>query len=248
MMARAIATRRRMPPESSAVSISSLCSSSTKRKASRTLRSISSSYIPCSSINRYATFSRTVRESNRALSWKTIPILPRNVNRSSSRICEMSCPSTNMRPESGRMSPMTSFNIRLFPEPATPNSALVSPRARRKETPRRTSFPAKPSSTSSNTTTGEGSSFVITEAESSGKVGADIGLTVGKHGHEKSSYEKVEHENQHGRSDHGLRRGPAHALGSPARIHAVEAAYGRDNETKQNRLHQSHKHVLKNQR
>src|SRR5258708_37613032 len=96
--------------------------------------------------------------------------------------------------------------------------------------------------------TGEGSSFVSTAAESSGKVGADIGLTVRKHGHEKSSYEKVEHENQHGRSDHGLRRGPTHALGSPARIHAVEAAYGRDNETKQNRLHQSHKHVLKNQR
>src|SRR5712671_479320 len=160
--------------------------------------------MPCSSINRYATFSRTVRESNSALSWKTIPILPRNLNRSSSRICEISCPSTRMRPASGRMSPMTSFRIRLFPDPATPNKALVSPLARRKETPRRTSFSAKPSATSSNTTTGEGSSLVFTEAESRGRVGADIGLTVGEHGHEKPSHEKIEDQNQHGRSHHGL--------------------------------------------
>src|SRR6267154_5734009 len=195
--------------------------------------------MPCSSINRYATFSRTVSESNSALSWKTIPILPRNLNRSSSRICEISCPSTRMRPASGRMSPMTSFKIRLFPDPATPNKALVSPRARWKETPRKTSFPAKPSRTSSSTTTGERSSFAVSEAESRGNVGADIGLTIGKHGHEESCYEKVEDQNQHGRSNHGLRGGTTHALGSAARVHSIETAYGRDDETKQNRLHQS---------
>src|SRR5258708_12394217 len=102
-----------------------------------------------------------------------------------------------MRPAPGRMSPMTSVKTRLFPDPATPNKALVSPLARRKETPRRTSFPAKPSSTSSNMTTGEGSSFVITEAESSGKVGADIGLTVGNHSHQKSSYKKNAPDTHH---------------------------------------------------
>ena len=43
MMARAMATRRRMPPESSEGNLSTVCSSSTKRSASATRRSISSS-------------------------------------------------------------------------------------------------------------------------------------------------------------------------------------------------------------
>src|SRR5712691_6586739 len=145
------------------------------------------------------------------------------------------------------MSPMTSFRIRLFPEPATPNKALVSPLARWKETPRRTSLSANPNRTSSSTTTGEESSFAVTEVESRGKVGADIGLTIGKHGHEKSSHEKVEDQNQHGRSNHGLRSGAAHSLGSAARVHSVETAYGSNDETKQDRLHQSHENILKHQ-
>src|ERR1700722_19049477 len=108
-----------------------------------------------------------------------------------------------MRPESGRISPIASFKIRLFPEPATPKRALVSPLARRKETPRRTSFSPKPSATSSNTTAGEVSSVVITAAESSGKVGADMRLPVGKYGHQQTRDEKIEKKNYHEKGHHG---------------------------------------------
>src|ERR1700692_3709280 len=105
-----------------------------------------------------------------------------------------------MRPESGRINPSTNFSIRLFPEPATPNRALVSPLARRKETPRSTSLSAKASATSSNTIIGAESSFAVTAAESSGKAGVDMRSAVGKNSHQQSSDEKIEHQNCHGRS------------------------------------------------
>src|ERR1700688_1234337 len=152
-----------------------------------------------------------------------------------------------MRPESGRMSPITSFKIRLFPDPATPKRALVSPLVRRKETPRKTSLSPKPTATSSKTTAGEEFSFVFTATESSGEVGADIRSAVGKNRHQQPCDEKIEHENQYGRGDHGLGCGAAHALGPSACIHSVKAADGRDDKTKQDRLHQSHKHVLEYQ-
>src|ERR1700732_1450863 len=96
-----------------------------------------------------------------------------------------------MRPESGRISPSTSFRIRLLPDPATPNSALVSPRARRKETPRSTSFSAKARATSSKTTAGAESSCVVGTAESSGKVGADMVSVEREHGHQESRQEQI---------------------------------------------------------
>src|SRR5580704_369463 len=204
--------------------------------------------MPCSSVSRYATFSRTVMESNSALSWKTIPILPRNSNRSFSCIWVTSSPSTVMRPESGRISPRTSLRIRLFPEPATPNRALVSPRARQKETPRSTLFSAKESTTSSNTMAIAAGSFVFAAAESRGKVGVDINLVVGEHGHQESSYEKVEDQNQHGGSHHGLRGGTAHALGSAARVHSVEASDGRADDAEQHWLDQAHEYILEHKR
>src|SRR3984885_1044654 len=204
--------------------------------------------MPCSSINRKATFSRTVRESNKALSWKTIPILARSSNSSSSRICVTSWPSTTMRPESGRISPIASFRIRLFPEPATPNSALVSPRARRKEIPRSTSFSPKDILTSSNTMAGIASSVAVTAAESRGSVGADIKLVVSQGGHQKPRKEQIHGQDQNRSRDHGLGGGAAHALSSAARVHAVEAADGRDDKAEQHRLEQTHKHILKHQR
>src|ERR1700675_846469 len=104
----------------------------------------------------------------------------------------MSCPSTTVLPESGRINPIANFNIRLFPEPATPNKASVSPRAKWQETPRSTSLSPKPNFTSSNTITRAASSCTVAAAESSGKVGADIGLMIGKNSHQQSGYEKIE--------------------------------------------------------
>src|SRR5580692_4233927 len=204
--------------------------------------------MPCSSVRRYATFSFTLRESKRALSWKTIPILPRSWNSSFSFICVTSWPSTIMRPESGRISPRHIFRIKLFPEPATPNRTLVSPRARRKETPRSTFISPKEIATSSKTMAGAESFFAVTAAESSGKVGADMGLVIGQCSHQESGNEQVSCQDQDGSCDHGLGGGAAHALGSAASVHAIEAAYGGDDEAEDNRLDQPHEHILKNQR
>src|SRR2546422_1912239 len=67
-----------MPRESPDGNMSTVCRTKTKLKASRPRRSISSSETSCSSISRKATFSRTVSESNSALSWKTIPMFRRS--------------------------------------------------------------------------------------------------------------------------------------------------------------------------
>src|ERR1700683_2036375 len=160
----------------------------------------------------------------------------------------MSCPSTTMRPESGRISPSTSFRIKLLPEPATPNSALVSPRFRWKETPRSTSFSANESTTSSNTMTGAAFSGFVTAMRSSGEVGADMESVESEHGHQESRHDQVERQDQHGSSDHGLGGGAAHALRAPARVHPVKAAYRRDDEAEEKRLGQPHEHILKYQR
>src|SRR5580658_9093671 len=103
-----------------------------------------------------------------------------------------------MRPESGGMSPRASLRIRLLPEPATPNSALVSPRARRKEIPRSTSLPPKESFTSSNTMANAEFSPVAGAAESSGKVGANIYLclVISEHGHQEPSEEQIPCQDQ----------------------------------------------------
>src|SRR5258708_2661198 len=142
MMARAIPTRRLMPPESSDGSMFIVSSSSTKRSASRTRLSISSSGRP-SSTRRKATLSRTLSESKSALSWKTIPILLRSSKSCSSVMAVTSWPRTKMRPESGLISPRQSLRIVLLPEPDTPKTTLVSPRRSSKETPSRMGVDSK---------------------------------------------------------------------------------------------------------
>src|SRR5437588_5627063 len=54
-----------------------------------------------------------------------------------------------MCPWSGFISPRQSFRIVLFPDPATPSRALVSPRLSSKETPSRTTWSSKLMATSS---------------------------------------------------------------------------------------------------
>src|ERR1700722_1316010 len=114
------------------------------------------------------------------------------------------------RPESGRISPMARFRIRLLPEPATPNKALVSPRARAKEIPRSTLFSPKASATFSKTMTGAELSSVSRAAESSGKVGADISLVVREYSHQEAGKEKISSQDEDGCRNHRLRGGAAH--------------------------------------
>src|SRR5271166_4667535 len=125
-----------------------------------------------------------------------MPILPRNSKSCASCIWVTSSPRTTMRPESGRMSPSASFRIRLLPDPATPNTDLVSTRGRWKETPLRTSFYPKDMTTSSKTMTGAEISTVVAVAESSGKVGADIGSAIRKRGHQETCDDQVHRQDQ----------------------------------------------------
>ncbi len=73
----------------------------------------------------YATFSRTV-PSNRIDSCGTTDTNRRYVRRS--RVF-MSAPSSSIRPEVGRMKPMTRLSTVDFPAPDAPTSAMVSPGA-----------------------------------------------------------------------------------------------------------------------
>src|ERR1700693_259167 len=150
-----------------------------------------------------------------------------------------------MRPESGLMSPSASFRMRLLPDPATPNTAFVSPRGRWKETPRRTSLSSKAIATSSKIMAGAASSFVLATEKSSGKVGVDMGSAIGKRGHQEASDDQVHGEDKNGSRNHRLRSRAAHPLGSSARVHAIKAAYGGDDKAENNGLDQSHEHVLK---
>src|SRR4051812_16494464 len=196
--------------------------------------------MPCSSVSRNATFSRTVSESNSALSWKTIPILPRKANRSLSRISLTSSPNTVMRPASGLSNPSTSLRIVLLPDPATPNSAFVSPTGSLNEIPRRTSVSSKASETSSNSTEKSVCSLPSGVDESRGKGGETIGSLVRKYVHQELRGEEVHHDNQHRRRDHGLCRRAPHTLRSPTRRHSIKTSYGRNDETEKQGLQESH--------
>src|SRR3984885_7761337 len=141
-----------------------------------------------------------------------------------------------MRPESGLMRPRASFRMRLLPDPATPNTAFVSPRGRWKETPRRTSLSSKAMATSSKIMAGAGSSSVFATEESGGRGGVDMGSVIGKRGHQEPGDDQVHGEDKNGSRYHRLRSRAAHTLGSSARVHTIKAAYGGDDEAENNGL------------
>src|SRR2546423_8370649 len=204
--------------------------------------------MPCSSVKRKATFSRTVRESNNALSWKTIPTLPRRANSSCSCIFVTSSPRTRIRPESGLSNPSTSLRMVLFPEPATPNNAFVSPTASLKETPHNTSVSAKASHTSSKTTVSAECPRISAFVESSGMVGTDMRSLVGENVHQKLRGKEIHDNDQHRGCDYSLGCGSADSLCPSTGCDAVEAAHGCDDEAEQNGFHQAHEDVFKDQR
>src|SRR5579862_2036445 len=204
--------------------------------------------MPCSSINRKATFSRTVSESKSALSWKTIPILPRTSNRSRSCKRVTSSPCTVIRPESGLNKPSASLRIVLLPAPATPNSALVSPTASLNDTPRKTSFSPKLNQTSSNSMEKPEPSWTAVARESIGMVGTDMPLLIRQDAHQELRGKEIDDNDHHRCRDHGLRGRAADALGSSPRRHSVKTTHRRNDEAEKHRLDQAHKNILKHQR
>src|SRR6266852_3084034 len=152
-----------------------------------------------------------------------------------------------MCPLSGLMSPSVSFRTVLLPAPAIPKSALVSPRARRNETPSSTTLPSNAMETSSKTTTYREESCTARAGFSAGNVCESMASAIGQEHHEQPGNKEVHHQNENRSGNHGLSRGPANALSSAASREPVIAAHRRDNEAEQHRLHQSHEDVLENQ-
>jgi hypothetical protein len=125
--ARAIATRCRSPPESSAGRLSSrwarpTVSSSARARATRSRRATRSSNIGTS------TFSSAVRFGRRLCSWNTMPTWrARKWLRSDSRA--RSWPATTRLPESGRSSAAIRCTRVDLPQPEGPMMATCSPPA-----------------------------------------------------------------------------------------------------------------------
>src|SRR5580693_6494694 len=126
-----------------------------------------------------------------------MPILARSANRSCSGVWVTSLPNTKIRPESGLSRPSASFRMVLLPDPATPNSALVSPSGRRNETPRSTLLSSNASSTFSNSMASAADSRLAEAAESRGKVGADMRLLERQDVHQKLSDKQNRHDQPH---------------------------------------------------
>src|SRR5882762_7478893 len=99
-----------------------------------------------------------------------------------------------MRPASGLIKPKTSFRMELFPDPATPKRALVSPRAREKETSLSTGLSSNARTTSSKTTTGPEDPMSSWAGISLGSVGT---LAIDQHYAQDTSQEEINHYNQH---------------------------------------------------
>src|SRR5664280_2064546 len=245
-MPRAMATRRRMPPESSDGNKSSVCPSSTNRSASLTRFSISSGGIPPCSLSGYATLSRTVSESKRALSWKTMPTWRRMSKRSRSLMLLTSWPSTKMRPLSGHSSPRASFRMSVLPVPATPRMTFVSPRLRVNETSSSTLFSSNAMLTCSNAT----AILSPSAAKDSGREVRFVEslMRLSQCDHEEPRDEQIGGNNQDRCCDHRLGRRAAYTLGSARGRHAVIATDRSDEEAEHDRLAQSHHYILKDQR
>ena len=134
-MARAIPTRFCIPPEISAGNFFSAPSSCTRFKQNFTLSSFSFSVMFPNMEMGKATFCSTVRESNNALPWKSIPISVRTSLRCLRFMEVKSLPSYMTFPESTSKSPTMHFVSTDLPLPLRPimkftrplsNSALTS--------------------------------------------------------------------------------------------------------------------------
>src|SRR3989475_6712001 len=133
--ARAIATRLRMPPDSSPGSWSSVPASSTCSRTRRVMAAISAGAWGPRSRRRKPTFSATVSEARSAEDWKTMAMRKGFSSGGRARYSPSSIPPTVMRPASGRSRPTICRSSTDFPVPLWPTMASSSPGATRRSTP-----------------------------------------------------------------------------------------------------------------
>src|SRR6185312_10964254 len=96
-----------------------------------------------------------------------------------------------MWPASGFIKPSASLRIVLFPEPATPKRALVSPCGRRKEMLSSTTLSSNARVTFSKRMASLPCCFAAGAGRSSGSVGADIVLSVPQQSDEQLRDEEI---------------------------------------------------------
>src|SRR2546427_2790967 len=133
--ARAIATRLRMPPDSSPGSWFSVPASSTCSRTRRVMAAISAGAWGPRSRRRSPTFSATVSEARSAEDWKTMAMRKGFSSGGRARYSPSSIPPTVMRPASGRSRPTICRSSTDFPVPLWPTMASSSPGATRRSTP-----------------------------------------------------------------------------------------------------------------
>src|SRR6266446_4034665 len=133
--ARAMATRLRMPPDSSPGSWSSVPVSSTCSRTRRVMAAISAGAWRPRSRRRKPTFSATVSEARSAEDWKTMAMRKGFSSGGRARYSPSSIPPTVMRPASGRSRPTICRSSTDFPVPLWPTMASSSPGATRRSTP-----------------------------------------------------------------------------------------------------------------
>ena len=175
--------------------------------------------MPAPSIRPKATFSHTVRESNNAADWNSMPNLVRIRSRSAPCKSTVSSPSMRMLPRSGRARPRIHFNMTDFPVPEPPMTTTDSPLARARFNPFSTTL--GPNDLCTPESSRRGVSFM-----------ANISLRKERFGHEI-----VRNQNQDQRRHHRIRRGPAHALGAALGVKAVITAHQGDQKTEYRRFH-----------
>ena len=141
--ARAMATRLRIPPDSSAGYLSPMSPSPTWARAARAFASTWSAGSRLFSRSGNRTFSNTVSESKRAPPWKTTPKVSRTRSRARPRRRVTSCPSMRTRPESGRTRPSRWRRSTDLPPPERPMTTISSPGRTSRSTPRRTGWRRK---------------------------------------------------------------------------------------------------------
>src|SRR5690348_14983361 len=103
-----------------------------------------------------------------------------------------------MCPLSGFSNPSVSLRMVLFPEPATPKIALVSPLARRKEIPSSTRFSSNAIETFSNTTISAVPSGPDGVRCSIAAGGAAMGLAITEDCHQELGRKEIHKKNKNG--------------------------------------------------
>src|SRR5579864_3030157 len=135
-----------------------------------------------------------------------------------------------MRPRSGFTSPSAIFRRVDLPTPATPKTALVSPRATSKETPSSTWLPSNSMETSSKTTALWCDSWGVSAPCWLVRSSA---ISVREEDHQHPGDKEVQDQDEHRRCHHRLSGGAADALCSALGRQTVVAADAGDDEAEE---------------